>query len=96
MSSNRPQRLGDVLSGVIDELGLRKKLDEARVVEAWEGVAGPQVKRETERAWVKGGRLYVKIQSAAWRQELQMQRGRWKERLNDELGRALVDEIVFR
>jgi predicted nucleic acid-binding Zn ribbon protein len=96
MSSNRPQRLGDVLSGVIDELGLRKKLDEARVVEAWKGVAGPQVERETERAWVKGGRLYVKIQSAAWRQELQMQRGRWKERLNDELGRALVDEIVFR
>jgi predicted nucleic acid-binding Zn ribbon protein len=96
MSNNRPQRLGDVLAGVIDEMGLRKKLDEARVVEAWEATAGPQVRDVTERAWVKGGRLYVKIQSAAWRQELQMQRGRWKERLNNELGRALVDEIVFR
>lgn len=96
MSNNRPQRLGDVLDGVIDEMGLRKKLDEARVVEAWEATAGPQVRDVTERAWVKSGRLYVKIQSAAWRQELQMQRGRWKERLNNELGRALVDEIVFR
>jgi predicted nucleic acid-binding Zn ribbon protein len=91
-----PQRLGNVLSDVIDELGLRKKMDKARVVEAWAAVAGPQVNGVTERAWVKGGRLYVKIRSAAWRQELQMQRGHWRERLNEELGGSLVDEIVFR
>ena len=96
MSSNRPQRLGDVLADVIDDMGLRKKLDRARIVEAWAAVAGPQVNGVTERAWVKGSRLFIKIRSAAWRQELQMQRGRWKERLNDELGGPLVDQIVFR
>lgn len=96
MSSNTPQRLGDVLSKVIDEMGLRPKMDKARIVEAWAAVAGPQVNGVTETAWVKGGRLFVKIRSAAWRQELQMQRSRWKKRLNDELGADLVQEIVFR
>ena len=96
MGSNTPQRLGDVLSKVIDDMGLRKKMDKARIVEAWASVAGPQVNGVTEEAWVKGKRLFVKIRSSAWRQELQMQRGRWKKRLNDELGGDLVSEIVFR
>ena len=93
---SKPQRLGDVLSKVIDEMGLRPKMDKARIVEAWAAVAGPQVNGVTEKAWVKGRRLFVKIRSAAWRQELQMQRGRWKKRLNEELGADLVEEIVFR
>jgi predicted nucleic acid-binding Zn ribbon protein len=96
VSSNRPQRLGDVLDTVIDDLGLRSKIDEARVVEAWEAVAGPQVNGVTENAWVDDGRFFVQVRSAAWRQELQMQRGHWKDRLNDELGGSLVEEIIFR
>ena len=96
MDSNRPQRLGDVLSKVIEEMGLRPKMDKARIVEAWAQVAGPQVNGVTEEAWVKGERLFVKIRSAAWRQELQMQRGRWRKRLNDELGADLVKKIIFR
>ena len=96
MSGNAPQRLGDVLSKVIDDMGLRPKMNKARIVEAWAVIAGPQVNGVTENAWVKGRRLFVKIRSAAWRQELQMQRGRWKKRLNDELGGEMVQEIVFR
>lgn len=93
---SNPQRLGDVLEDVIDAMGVRPKLDEARVVEAWARIAGPQINGVTQTAWVKKRRLFVKIRSAAWRQQLQMQRGRWKERLNEELGRKLVKEIVFR
>lgn len=91
-----PQRLGNVLEEVIDRLGLRRKLDEARVVEAWAVIAGPQINGVTRTAWVKGATLYVKITSAAWRQELHLRRRQWRERLNEELGEALVDEIVFR
>jgi predicted nucleic acid-binding Zn ribbon protein len=96
VSSNRPQRLGDVLGSVIDDLGLRSKIDEARIVEAWEAVAGPKINDVTENAWVEEGRFFVQVRSAAWRQELQMQRRCWKERLNEELGGNLVQEIIFR
>ena len=94
--SNTPQALGDVLSGVINRLGIRRELDEARVIEAWAALAGPQVNGVTDSAWVKGDRLFVKVRSAAWRQELHMNRGAWRERLNDQLGATLVNEIVFR
>jgi len=95
-SSNSPRRLGDVLEEVIDQLGVQNEIDEARVVETWASLVGAKVNSVTESAWMKGTTLYVKITSAAWRQELHMNRRKWRNRLNEALDADLVDEIVFR
>ncbi len=94
--SDGPRPLGEVLEEVIDELGVQKEIDEARVVDTWAAVASDKMNSVTESAWMKGSTLYVKITSAAWRQELHMNRRKWRDRLNGALGKELVDEIVFR
>jgi predicted nucleic acid-binding Zn ribbon protein len=91
-----PQPLGSVLSDVIDELGIQRRLDEARTIEAWAEMAGPQINAVTDSAWVSRGKLFVKITSAAWRHELHLQRRAWRGRLNERLGKDLVEDIVFR
>ena len=91
-----PRPLGDVLQEVIDELGVQKEIDEARVIETWASVAGDKINEVTESAWMKDSTLYVKITSAAWRQELHMNRRKWRERLNGEFESDLVEEINFR
>jgi predicted nucleic acid-binding Zn ribbon protein len=96
MPSNSPRPLGEVIQEVIDGLDVQSEIDEARVVETRAAVAGTQINSVTETAWMKGSTLYVKITSAAWRQELHMNRRQWRERLNGALDKALVDEIVFR
>lgn len=96
VDSNRPQPLGEVLEDVIEQLGLQGKMDEARVIETWATLAGPDINGVTDSVWMKGATLYVKITSAPWRQELHMNRRQWRERLNEELEADLVDEIVFR
>jgi predicted nucleic acid-binding Zn ribbon protein len=95
-AQNSPQPLGDVLEEIIEQLGLQDKIDEARVVETWAAVAGTDINSVTESVWMKGSTLYVKITSAGWRQELHMNRRKWRERLNGALDADLVDEIVFR
>lgn len=97
MSTNdSPRPLGEVLKEVIDELGVQKEIDEARVIETWASVAGPKINEVTESAWMKDSTLYVKITSAAWRQELHMNRRKWRKRLNGALESDLVEEINFR
>lgn len=96
MASNSPRPLGEVLKEVIDGLDVQAEIDEARVVETWASVAGTKINSVTETAWMKGSTLYVKITSAAWRQELHMNRRKWRDRLNGEFDNDLVDEIVFR
>lgn len=96
MRSKSPQALGSVLHGVIDKLGLQRKLDETEAIETWAILAGPQINGVTASVWIKGSTLYVQITSAAWRHQLHLQRRTWRDRLNDELGKPLIREIVFR
>lgn len=93
---NSPIALGDALKDVIRGLGIQRKLDEVRTVETWAILAGPQINAVTHSAWVKGDKLYVKLSSAAWRHEMHLRRREWRERLNEQLGKEFVGEIVFR
>lgn len=95
-TENQPQRLGAVLSDLVDRYGYRERIDAARAVEAWPEVAGPNVAGVTEQVWMRHGTLHVKVRSAAWRHQLQFQRRQWRERMNEHLGREVVDEVVFR
>jgi hypothetical protein len=45
---------------------------------------------------VEKRRLFVKVSSASWRYELHMQRREWCKRVNDQLGKKLIDEVIFR
>jgi len=91
-----PEALTAVLDQLIDRLGYREKIDEVRAVESWAHIAGPQINRITDKAWVKDRTLHVNLSSAAWRQQLHMQRREWCRRLNDDLGSEIIDQIVFR
>ena len=86
---NGPRPLGEVLKEVIDQLGVQDEIDEANVVETWASLAGTEINSVTDSAWLKGSTLY-------WRQELHMNRRKWRSRLNDALQADLIDEIVFR
>lgn len=94
--SEGPQKLGELLEAVVDRLGIRTDLDEADVVEAWAALAGPDVNAATASAWMRGRKLFVKITSPGRRQDLHLDRSRWRDRLNERLGDDRVDEIVFR
>ncbi|NNF57637.1 MAG: DUF721 domain-containing protein [Rhodothermaceae bacterium] len=94
--SDTPRPLSAILGELIEKLGYREGIDAARAVEAWPELAGPTVANVTESVWMRDGRLFVKVRSAAWRHQLHLQREGWRHRLNDHLGREVVDEIVFR
>jgi predicted nucleic acid-binding Zn ribbon protein len=90
-----PQPLGKVLDALIDQMGARRRIDAARIVETWAMLAGPKINGVTRSVHVEKNRLIVRITSATWRHELHMGRRAWRDRLNDALGQALVDEISF-
>ena len=94
--SRSPRKLGDVLSDLVERLGISDELGEAEIVEAWATIAGPEINAYTESAWMRGKKLFVKVSSPARRQHLHMSRTKWRNRLNLELGGDIVEEIVFR
>jgi predicted nucleic acid-binding Zn ribbon protein len=69
----RPEKLSEVLSGWLTTSGLGKRLAQAGVVAAWPELVGPQIAQVAQADTVSAdGTLWVRVASAAWRQELQL------------------------
>ncbi len=94
MKKSNEQSLGDAIRTFIKQHQLDGKLAEAEVVAAWTKVLGPAIDRRTKRIRMqKGGVVYVELNSSSLRNELNMQRSKLKDALNQSIGREIVNEI---
>lgn len=95
MFSNNEQSLKEVLEALIRSYRMTGKLNEISVVQSWNKVTGPVISKHTRKIRMSHGRLYVTLDSAALRSELNYSRQRLIALLNEEAGSEVVKEIVF-
>lgn len=79
----------------LDRFHLRDKLNQAKVIQAWEKVVGEMVARNTSQLHIRNKVLYVKVNSAALRNELLFARTKIMNALNKEAGATVIDDIVL-
>lgn len=80
-------RLGEALAQWLKASGLGPRLDQARVLEQWPTLVGPQIARVTQPESVSAeGVLRVRVATAPWAQELSLMTPAILARLN--AGRA--------
>jgi predicted nucleic acid-binding Zn ribbon protein len=79
----------------LDSYRLNDKLNETKVIQAWEKVVGEMVARNTSQLHIRKKVLFVKVNSAALRNELLYARQKLVQALNKEAGADVIDEIVL-
>ena len=77
------------------ENGLETPLQERRLIDAWEKVAGKAVANCTGDKFIRNQVLYVKIMRPALRSDLSMMRTQLVEKLNAEVGSHVIADIRF-
>lgn len=87
--------LKDAISAFLKENNLESKLNETRIISAWEGVVGKLISRHTNQMYIRDRVLYVKVDSAALREELTYQRSKLVKKLNHAAGIEAIDDIRF-
>jgi len=87
--------LGPVVGELLHGLGLEKRLQEYRAVQAWEEAVGPGVAAHARATAIQDGVLFVEVDSSVWLQELGLLRESIVERLNARLGDVQVRRIVL-
>lgn len=92
----KPQPLSRVFDHIFRDPRMRQYFNEGRVLTAWPQVVGARVASVSRPTQLKDGVLYVRVQSAAWRNELSMLRVRIIQQLNDAVGENVVTAIVLR
>jgi hypothetical protein len=88
--------LKDIISAIFSDSKLPFNPDDARIWQEWDDVVGDPICRHARPAWVKEGRLRVKVTDPIWLQELDFLGENIKDRLNKRLGREAVKKIEFR
>lgn len=85
----------EALSALVDHYRLQSKLNEAKLQKSWSNMMGVSIAKHTEELRLRKGKLYVRINSAALKQELSFGKEKIKKLLNEELGQEAIQEVVI-
>lgn len=87
--------LKDAIESLLNTYKLNGKLNETRLISAWDKVVGNQIARHTDDLYIKGEMLFVKLDSAALKNELSMAKTKLITSLNRVAGVNVITEIRF-
>lgn len=88
------QSIQDVLEKILNSPALGKGIRETRAINAWEQVLGPTISRITKSLNIRGGVLYVRLNSSVIRNDLLMHKDKIIDALNAEAGGKVVYDLV--
>ena len=89
------QTIKEAVDSMLKAYRLDGKLQQLKLIDSWEKLMGPTVAHRTVEIKIYGKKLFVILNSASLRQELFQEREKIIKLLNEEVGAAVIEEIVF-
>ena len=96
MRGNNNRKVGDIIRKLMKNPKLAGKLDKLDALKIWEELIGEQLCKYIIEQKIYKGTLYVKLKSAVVRNELSYKKSEFIEKINNELGKELVKDIVLK
>lgn len=94
MSEEKP--LKKTIDKLLRAYGYQDQLDELALIKIYEGLVGKMFANHTQKIGFKNKILYVKLDSASLKQELNYVKEGLVEKINREMGRRVVEKIVIK
>jgi predicted nucleic acid-binding Zn ribbon protein len=95
MKISNDRSIKEVIQELIETYRLEGKLNEVKAVHSWESVVGEMIARHTKDLYIRSGKLFVKIDSPALKNELIYSGSDIIEKINAEAGCEVIREIIF-
>jgi len=95
LKNTNDRLLKDVIKELLATYRLNDGINEAKLIGSWEAVVGKMIANHTERIRISKGKLYIKLDSPALKNELMYARSKLLENLNQTVGKDVIKEIVF-
>jgi len=87
--------LKEAIEQLLNAYRMNGKINETRIIQAWEQICGAMISRHTENMYIKNRVLYIKVDSAALRNELSFAKTKLVNALNKTVKEKVIDEIAF-
>ncbi len=96
MARTNERSLGEIIKTVLKRHGLEDKLTETKIFTSWEKIMGQPIAKLTHKLAFQKGCLVVYLHSSVLRNELSYAKSKIIGLINKELGKPVVQDIVFR
>jgi predicted nucleic acid-binding Zn ribbon protein len=90
-----PDKIGGLISDYLANLGYADRLTKQSAVTEWAGLVGPKIASETQAVRVESDTLIVKVNRAAWRQQLTFLKAELLAKLSSKIGEGQIRDIRF-
>ncbi|NNC82581.1 MAG: DUF721 domain-containing protein [Flavobacteriales bacterium] len=87
--------LGEAIEYYLRSTKMYKRFQEQEVLKNWPDVMGPAIANHTRDIQMKDGVLYVRLDSAVLRKELEMSREKVVRMMNESTGYQVINTIKF-
>lgn len=95
IKKSNSQSLGEAIREMLKQYKLEKKFDEMDAVTLWPEIVGDMINRHTKNIYIKSGKLFVKIDSPALKNELIYARTKIRDLINEKAGKEVISEVIF-
>ena len=90
---NDEKSLKELLKSTFSSYQLGDKYDAVSVVDSWEQIVGKVIARKTQKVFISKGIIYLTVDSAPLKNELQYHKMVIIEKVNTFAGRELVKDL---
>ena len=87
---------GDAIKDFLEKSRLNTGVKALQLTDAWENIMGKTIARYTDKIELVNKTLFIHTNVAPLRQELQYQKTKIIERVNETLGAGTISEVVIR
>ena len=95
MSRKSAVSLGDSIQTLMQNLGLKSRVDQYRVIDSWDEIVGEAIAKVATADRVKDHVLFVKVKGMTWRTELVFQKQEILRLISEKVGKNVVVDIRF-
>ena len=88
------EKLSNVVDSFINQYGLKKRFQEHEILQEFTKTMGPFLMKKVTNAYVKNQKLFLKLSSASFKQELVMQKTKLLDQLNKAIGENYLKDLV--
>lgn len=88
--------IGDAIEKFLEQSRIRGSIQALQIEDVWEEIMGKTIARYTEEIKIINDTLFITTHVAPLKQELIFQKEKIKLRVNEALGKKVINEIVVK
>ena len=93
--NSEEEKLSDVVDKFISNFGLKKRFLEQEIISVFNKQMGPFLMKKVSNVYVREGKLFLKLSSAPFKEEIRMQKTKLIGQLNTALKTNYLIDIVL-